>query len=101
MSCWVVSQGEEFYSSVWHHPDMVAVYTGDDAQWQTALEGVAISILDDRLDDDCVGYDVGLSLTDDLNEYFDSDYKRIGDYWEAQQTQAREMSPWRRSSQWR
>lgn len=84
MSHWVVSQGKQFYTTVWHHPEAVAIYVGDGMQRRSSLEGVAEGILDKRLDDDAID-DILFCLTDDLDKYYDSKYTRIGDFWAARQ----------------
>ena len=79
ISWWVVSQGKEFYSNVWRHPEnMPSAELVEDNSSQI-LYSVAEGILDDKLGEE------GPDVREDYAKFLTSPYSRVDAYLKAQQ----------------
>ncbi len=46
VACWVVSQGKEYYLSVWEHPETIPKRIGHDVS--ETLDGVAMDVYEEK-----------------------------------------------------
>lgn len=76
VSQWIVSQGKDLYAMVCAHPEAIAAYESMAHANPHTLAFVADSILDEQFGDDW-------NLDDDYQDFADSGYATISDYWEA------------------
>jgi len=78
MTEWVVSQGKDFFLTVWNHPETVEVYDVGKPEHRVSLVFVAEEILEERLGD-------WPDIMEDYAAYARSGIARVSDYVELQQ----------------
>lgn len=82
MSYWVVSQGKEFFMTVWHDPVAVSAYESAETANLARLhsfEFIAEGVLDDR------SGEWPEDIVDTYGDFLHSEYSRVSDYLEARQ----------------